>query len=113
MGVEWSGVAPNLLVVLDRAAGRPLGRQLQDELRTAIRTGRLTAGERLPATRVLAHQLGVSRGLVVDAYAQLESEGYLESQVGSGTQVAAGATGPAAPARRSTPSVRRPDIDFE
>jgi GntR family transcriptional regulator/MocR family aminotransferase len=61
---------------------------------------------------VLAGQLGVSRGLVVDCYAQLVSEGYLTSVLGSGTQVAAGvAEAPVEPTQ--TPSTARPDIDFE
>jgi len=80
-------------------------------LRSAIRTGRLAAGERLPATRVLAGQLGVSRGLVVDAYAQLESEGYVESLIGSGTVVAAGVTTPGT--SLVPPLKRRLDVDFE
>jgi GntR family transcriptional regulator / MocR family aminotransferase len=111
MRVEWMGVVPDLLVGLDRATGRPLGRQLQEELRSAIRSGRLAPGERLPASRTLATQLGVSRGLVVDAYAQLESEGYVESLVGSGTQVAAGAV--EAVSAVLGPSARRLEVDFE
>lgn len=112
VGIDWVGIGPALLVELDRSAA-PVGRQLQDQLRRAIRSGRLTTGERLPATRVLADQLGVSRGVVVDAFAQLESEGYLEAVVGSGTFVAAGV----ADAVRQPPTVkaagRRLDVDFE
>jgi GntR family transcriptional regulator / MocR family aminotransferase len=111
MGVDWSGIGPELLLVLDRTSGKPLGRQLQDELRSAIRSGRLPPGERLPATRVLASQLGVSRGLVVDAYDQLDSEGYVESMVGSGTVVAAGVVAPAP--RLTAGPKRRLEVDFE
>ena len=49
-------------------------------------TGRLAAGERLPSSRGLAAELAVSRGLVVDTYAQLEAEGFVVSRVGSGTR---------------------------
>jgi GntR family transcriptional regulator / MocR family aminotransferase len=98
MTVEWARGGPDLQVTLDRDAG-PLGVQLQDQLRAAIRDRRLGAAERLPSTRRLAELLGVSRGTVVDAYEQLLAEGYLESTVGSGTRVAAmPSDGPARPA---------------
>ncbi|GBE68093.1 GntR family transcriptional regulator [Mycobacterium sp. MFM001] len=63
---------------------------LEDALRQAIREGRLTAGERLPSSRALAAQLGVARGTVVEAYAQLTAEGYLRSRPGAVTEVARG-----------------------
>jgi GntR family transcriptional regulator / MocR family aminotransferase len=88
MTVAWARGGPDLLVNLDRGAG-PLGAQIQDQLREAIRERRLSAGERLPSTRRLAELLGVSRGTVVDVYEQLLAEGYIESSVGSGTRVAA------------------------
>jgi GntR family transcriptional regulator/MocR family aminotransferase len=87
MTVEWRRDGPDLLVALDRGAG-PLGVQIQDQLRTAIRDRRLGPGERLPSTRRLAELLGVSRGTVVEVYEQLLAEGYVESAVGSGTRVA-------------------------
>jgi GntR family transcriptional regulator/MocR family aminotransferase len=64
---------------------------LHRQLRSAILDGRLEAGLRLPATRVLAHIAGVSRNTAMAAYEQLLAEGYLESRRGSGTFVAAGA----------------------
>jgi GntR family transcriptional regulator/MocR family aminotransferase len=79
---------PELLVELDRAAPDPLHHQLANGLRDAIRTGRLTPHTRLPSSRVLATDLGVSRRLVVDAYSQLVAEGFLHSRHGSGTRVA-------------------------
>jgi GntR family transcriptional regulator/MocR family aminotransferase len=100
---------PELLVELDRAAGEPLHRQLADGLRNAIRTGRLAPHARMPSTRVLATDLGVSRRLVVDAYSQLVAEGFLLSRHGSGTQVA---TVEAASAPQHTESPRRYDVDF-
>ena len=81
------------------AAAQPLRSQLEAGLREAIRGGRLQGGERLPSSRELARELGISRGLVQECYSQLLSEGYLTSQVGSATRVAAGAyRAPAPPA---------------
>src|SRR3954470_16434107 len=80
------GFPADLLVALDRSAGRGLRRQLEGELRRAIRHGRLAIGTALPPSRVLARELGVARGVVVDAYAQLAAEGYLEARQGSGTR---------------------------
>jgi GntR family transcriptional regulator / MocR family aminotransferase len=82
-----SGFPADLLVTLDRSAGSGLRRQLEGELRTAIRGGRLAVGTALPPSRVLAKELGVARGIVVDAYGQLAAEGYLEARRGSGTRV--------------------------
>jgi GntR family transcriptional regulator/MocR family aminotransferase len=94
MAIQWSGLGPELLLRLDRASGDPLRSQLEAGLRDAIRTGRLAAGERLPSSRGLACELGVSRGLVQECYGQLLAEGYLASQVGSATRVAEGAYPP-------------------
>ena len=88
MAVEWSGLGPELLVRLDRAASQPLRAQLESALREAIRDGRLRAGERLPSSRELARELGLSRGTVQDCYGQLLAEGYLTSRGGSATRVA-------------------------
>jgi GntR family transcriptional regulator/MocR family aminotransferase len=68
---------------------RPLGRQIEDGLRTRVRNGSLAPGAGLPSTRDLARQLGVSRRLVVDAYAQLSAEGYLQVRQGARPTVAA------------------------
>jgi GntR family transcriptional regulator / MocR family aminotransferase len=57
-------------------------------LRAAIREQRLASGQRLPSTRTLAYDLGIARGTVVEAYAQLEAEGYLTVRRGAGTWVA-------------------------
>jgi DNA-binding transcriptional MocR family regulator len=80
---------------IDRPSGG-LADQVAAELRTAIRSGRLAAGTRLPASRDLARDLGMSRGSVVEAYEQLVAEGFLVSRQGSGTRVAD--IQPAAPA---------------
>jgi GntR family transcriptional regulator / MocR family aminotransferase len=89
MPVEWSGLSPELLLTLDREAPEPLRSQLERQLRDAIRSGRLGVGERLPSSRALAKELGLSRGLVQDGYGQLQAEGYLSADVGSATRVAA------------------------
>ena len=66
----------------------PLTVQLAAQLRAAMADGRLAAGERLPATRALADELGVSRTVIKGAYAQLFAEGWIEGRHGSGTYVA-------------------------
>ena len=63
---------------LERHAGESLRACLERTLRDAIREGSLRAGVELPASRRLADQLGVSRGVTSDAYAELEAQGYLE-----------------------------------
>jgi hypothetical protein len=68
MAIEWSGLSPEPLVRLDRSASQPLRAQLEASLREAISGGRLRAGERLPSSRELARELGVSRGIVQDCY---------------------------------------------
>ena len=105
MTISGTTSGPELLVELDRAAPDPLHRQLANGLRDAIRTGRLTPQTRLPSTRVLAADLGVSRRLVVDAYSQLVAEGFLLSRHGSGTRVAT-VDAASAPERRPEPSRR-------
>ncbi|MFZ0386627.1 MAG: winged helix-turn-helix domain-containing protein [Solirubrobacteraceae bacterium] len=74
----------NIHLDLDRPA--PLRAQLERELRQAIRAGRLRAGTKLPSSRLLAEELRVSRGVVVDAYSQLVAEGYLATRSGDGTR---------------------------
>jgi GntR family transcriptional regulator/MocR family aminotransferase len=88
--------SPELLVAVSREAG-PLHAQLETQLRAAVQSGRLSAGERLPSSRALSAELGVSRGVVVEAYGQLAAEGYLAVRAGAAPRVAAGAA--AAPAR--------------
>jgi GntR family transcriptional regulator/MocR family aminotransferase len=76
-----------LTLPLDTAATTPMFRQLYDGLRRSILNRTLAPGVRLPATRSLAGELGVSRNTVLNAYEQLLAEGYLEGKVGSGTFV--------------------------
>ncbi len=77
-----------VLVPIQRGNGVPLRLQLERSLRVAIQTGRLCSGSLLPSTRLLSTELGLSRGVVVDAYEQLLAEGYLCSHGGSSTFVA-------------------------
>src|SRR5258708_4618697 len=67
--------------------GEPLFRQVYVGLRQAVLSGAFSAGERLPSTRDLAEQLGISRTVVLLAYDQLLAEGFAEGQRGSGTYV--------------------------
>src|SRR5579864_4953559 len=80
-----SGILP--LVAVDRTLSTPLHRQIYDGFRSAILEGRFRRGQRIPSTRVLAAEIRVSRFPVLNAYAQLLAEGYLESRVGAGTVV--------------------------
>ena len=113
------------LVLLDRTNSRPVGdvlvhlahdsgvalhRQIEAEIRGAIRAGRLPRGTSLPPTRRLAAELGVSRGVVVESYQQLIAEGYLTSRTGGYTRVAIGAD--AAARTPSTAPAAGPRIDF-
>jgi GntR family transcriptional regulator/MocR family aminotransferase len=97
---------------IDFTEGASLRRQLEDALRVAIRSGRLSPGSVLPPSRDLAEELGVSRGVVVDSYAQLTTEGYLAARRGSGTRVAATASSGRPPIRRqlSVPNQYRYDL---
>jgi GntR family transcriptional regulator/MocR family aminotransferase len=85
----------SVLVVLRRDAKIALHRQVEASIRDSIRAGQLPRGSSLPPSRVLAADLGVSRGVVVEAYSQLTAEGYLASYAGGYTQVAADSPGPA------------------
>ena len=80
-----SGILP--LIAVDREAASPLHKQIYDAYRTAIIGGRLRPGQRIPSTRVLASELGVSRFPVLNAYGQLLAEGYFEGRVGAGTLI--------------------------
>lgn len=75
------------LMLPPRDARSPAYRWLYDALRAEILEGRLRPGARLPGTRDLAMQYGLSRGTIVSAFEQLKSEGYVDGSVGSGTYV--------------------------
>jgi GntR family transcriptional regulator / MocR family aminotransferase len=75
------------LVLPPRPPEAGAGRWLYGAIREAILAGRLPPGARLPATRDLAAQYALARGTVVQAFEELQGEGYLEARVGSGTRV--------------------------
>jgi len=66
----------------------PLYRQIYEAIRRAFLSGEFESRKQLPATRLLATQLGVSRMTILNAYEQLFAEGYLEGKAGAGTFVA-------------------------
>jgi GntR family transcriptional regulator/MocR family aminotransferase len=97
-------VSPNVLVELDRGADTPLHEQIERSIREGVRSGRLVAESQLPSTRSLATELGISRGVVSEAYSQLAAEGYLLARQGAPVRVAA--TVRAAAQRTPSPSLR-------
>src|SRR6187431_1240176 len=82
-----------VLVELDKSSPVAMHSQVEALVRRAIRSGRLIGGSALPPSRQLAQELGLSRGVIVEAYQQLTAEGYLVSQSGSFTRVASGVSG--------------------
>jgi GntR family transcriptional regulator/MocR family aminotransferase len=75
-------------ITLDHTSSTPLYHQLYESLRRAILSKQLLGGTKLPSTRLLASELGISRNTVLNAFEQLMAEGYLETRRGSGTYVA-------------------------
>lgn len=98
-GPSSASAAWEVLLPAASAPPRARGRALQAALRDAVRSGRLAQDTRLPSSRDLAADLGVSRGLVTEAYEQLTAEGYLRSGRGAGTWVS-GAARPTRPRAR-------------
>jgi GntR family transcriptional regulator/MocR family aminotransferase len=104
-----SSPVSELVIELDRAGGDALHRQIETSIRERIRTGMLPGGVALPPSRSLAAELGVSRGVVVEAYSQLVAEGYLTSRSGGYTNVApAAAVERSRPAAHARPGARAP-----
>ena len=119
----------HLPVTVSRDTGEPLHLQIASQFRDAARDGRLRSGHRLPSSRELARQLGVSRSVTQNAYDQLHAEGWIAGRVGAGTYVAEltplahaasprlpsrpAATGPKLSLRAGIPYVdRRPDPEW-
>jgi GntR family transcriptional regulator / MocR family aminotransferase len=100
-----------LLLSIDRHARAAIGRQIEDQLRARIRSGALRGGTALPSTRDLARQLEVSRGVVVSAYAQLGTEGYLVLRQGARPRVSL-AIVPGVQTLEHVAPVQRPRFDF-
>jgi GntR family transcriptional regulator/MocR family aminotransferase len=101
-----------LLLSVSRDGSRTLGGQIEDQLRRAIRDGALRPDARVPSTRDLARQLGVSRRVVVDAYAQLAAEGYLNLRQGARPRVSASAAVASQRQTTAAPSAHRARFDF-
>ena len=74
-------------IALDPENGEPLHRQLYYRIRETILEGRVVPGSRLPSTRLLARDLGVSRNTVTAAFEQLMAEGYVRGRIGAGSYV--------------------------
>jgi GntR family transcriptional regulator/MocR family aminotransferase len=108
MPKDWSTSSLDLLLPEERGARRA---GLERTLRQAIRDGRLAPGVRLPSTRALAGDLGLARGTVSEAYAQLVAEGFLVARQGSGTVVAPHPVLPQ-PAQPDEPAQAHPRFNF-
>ena len=78
-----------LMIQVATGDPRPVGRQIVDAVRMKIATGELAAGDQLPSVRGLAQQLTINPNTVAKAYAELTTEGWLESRQGMGLYVAA------------------------
>ncbi|HEY1510821.1 MAG TPA: PLP-dependent aminotransferase family protein [Solirubrobacteraceae bacterium] len=101
-----------LLLTVSRDGSRTLGAQIEDQLREAIREGALRPGARVPSTRDLARQLGISRRVVVDAYSQLAAEGYLSLRQGARPRVADAAAVASESRAGAAPAASYPRFDF-
>jgi GntR family transcriptional regulator/MocR family aminotransferase len=102
-----------LPVTLDRSAPDALGVQLSGRIRELVVAGTLARGDRLPSSRALAAELGVSRSVTEQAYEQLLAEGWLEARRGSGTYVAATGAARAAVPRRRSAAAERPLVRLD
>ena len=99
-------------LILSRRQGETLRRALERTLRDAIVAGALREGTRLPSSRVLARMLGVSRGVVTDAYGQLDAQGFLVINARSAPIVAAAGPPPGPARREPPPEAKEPRYDL-
>ncbi len=86
------------MITIDKRLSRPLHWQVYAAFRDAIVDGRLRPGQRIPSTRLLSSEIGISRFPLLNAYAQLLAEGYLQTRVGSGTVISSSLPEQIAPA---------------
>jgi GntR family transcriptional regulator / MocR family aminotransferase len=110
--VNESSQPIDVLLAVRKDGTRTLGRQIEEQLRSAIQDGALPAGARVPSTRDLAAQLAVSRRVVVDAYAQLAAEGYLSLRQGARPRVSPAVVQHRQDAESTPAPVRAPRYDF-
>jgi GntR family transcriptional regulator / MocR family aminotransferase len=103
----------DLFLAVDRSCATPPCRQIEDQMRTAIRSRKLQPGRELPSTRALARDLSVSRGVVVRAYAQLAAEGYLELRQGAAATVREPGTGSPLVAAANGSNGRGPKVRYD
>ena len=112
MSESQTNLAWDTLLELGEGRHGPLHARLSGAIREAIRGGRLPAGSALPPSRELAADLGCSRWVVTEAYAQLAAEGYVEARVGSGTRVRPLGRAAAADPAAEAPPALAPRIDL-
>jgi GntR family transcriptional regulator / MocR family aminotransferase len=86
MKPDGAGFFPS--IIFENGGSSPIYRRLYEWIRSAIITGKLRPGQKIPSTRYLASELKVSRITVLYAFQQLSAEGYIEGSAGSGTYVA-------------------------
>jgi GntR family transcriptional regulator/MocR family aminotransferase len=87
--LRTNGMTSDFLISVRRRDARPLHQQIYDAFQRRILSGELRAGQLVPSTRELAHDLRISRLPVLNAYARLQAEGYVETRAGTGTFIAA------------------------
>lgn len=75
-------------IFIDKTSKLPIIKQIYQQIRNRILEGRLQVGDKLPSTRDLSKDLGVSRNVVLEAYDLLFAEGYVKTKQGNGTFVA-------------------------
>lgn len=112
MAKQETSLAVDVLLSVRRGGAGTFGEQLEDQLRRAIRGGTLKPGTRLPSTRDLARQLGISRNIAVEAYAQVAAEGYLQLQPNARPRVSHAVARSPAPRVDEPPRPPGPRFDF-
>ena len=100
-----AAIAP--VIAVDRKASKPLHKQIYEGFLSVIVGGNMRAGQRVPSSRTLSIELGISRIPVLNAYAQLLAEGYFESRKGAGTFVSESLPESLTVCEQKTPATRR------
>jgi GntR family transcriptional regulator / MocR family aminotransferase len=97
-GIDFMGAARSASIPpLNRRSETPYYRQIYDRFRSAIATGLLKPGDRIPSARALTQELGLARGTIEAAYSLLQAEGYIEPRGQAGTIVTPGLVRPPVP----------------